>query len=39
MYKNEFCFDFLQDFLDRMHKEHGSHDLEWLRDIPPDKAK
>ncbi|PWA45968.1 DNA glycosylase [Artemisia annua] len=29
----------IKDFLDRMHKEHGSHDLEWLRDIPPDKAK
>nr|GEU84737.1 protein ROS1-like [Tanacetum cinerariifolium] len=29
----------IKDFLDRMHKEHGSHDLEWLRDVPPDKAK
>lgn len=29
----------LQDFLNRLLKEHGSTDLEWLRDVPPDKAK
>nr|GMC86278.1 protein ROS1-like [Ipomoea batatas] len=26
-------------FLNRLVREHGSIDLEWLRDIPPDKAK
>ena len=29
----------LQEFLDRLMKDHGSIDLEWLRDVPPDKAK
>ncbi|KAL7610051.1 hypothetical protein Lser_V15G12458 [Lactuca serriola] len=29
----------IKDFLNRMVKDHGSIDLEWLRDIPPDKAK
>ncbi|KZV28448.1 transcriptional activator DEMETER-like [Dorcoceras hygrometricum] len=29
----------IQDFLNRLVKEHGGLDLEWLRDIPPDKAK
>ncbi|XP_073052535.1 DNA glycosylase/AP lyase ROS1-like isoform X1 [Primulina eburnea] len=29
----------IQDFLNRLVREHGSLDLEWLRDIPPDKAK
>lgn len=29
----------LQMFLNRLVREHGSIDLEWLRDIPPDKAK
>ncbi|KAL3828539.1 hypothetical protein ACJIZ3_017341 [Penstemon smallii] len=29
----------IKDFLDRMVKDHGSIDLEWLRDVPPDKAK
>lgn len=29
----------LQDFLNRIFREHGSIDLEWLRDVPPDKAK
>ncbi|XP_029117754.1 protein ROS1A isoform X3 [Elaeis guineensis] len=29
----------IKDFLNRLVKEHGSIDLEWLRDIPPDKAK
>ncbi|CAN4121427.1 unnamed protein product [Withania somnifera] len=27
------------DFLNRIFREHGSIDLEWLRDVPPDKAK
>lgn len=29
----------MQDFLNRLVREHGSIDLEWLRDVPPDKAK
>ncbi|WCJ34377.1 demeter-like 1 [Euphorbia peplus] len=29
----------IKDFLNRLVKEHGSIDLEWLRDVPPDKAK
>ncbi|XP_065856179.1 DNA glycosylase/AP lyase ROS1-like isoform X2 [Euphorbia lathyris] len=29
----------MQEFLNRVVGEHGSIDLEWLRDIPPDKAK
>ncbi|XP_073043482.1 protein ROS1A-like [Primulina eburnea] len=29
----------IQDFLNRLVREHGSLDLEWLRDVPPDKAK
>ncbi|KAM7496867.1 hypothetical protein LguiA_021281 [Lonicera macranthoides] len=29
----------IKDFLDRMVRDHGSTDLEWLRDVPPDKAK
>lgn len=29
----------LQEFLDRLGREHGSTDLEWLRDVPPDEAK
>ncbi|GMH26322.1 hypothetical protein Nepgr_028165 [Nepenthes gracilis] len=29
----------IKDFLNRLVSEHGSIDLEWLRDIPPDKAK
>ncbi|KAI3719974.1 hypothetical protein L6452_20881 [Arctium lappa] len=28
-----------QAFLERMVKDHGTIDLEWLRDVPPDKAK
>lgn len=30
---------FQQDFLNRLVKDHGSVDLEWLRDVQPDKAK
>ncbi|KAK9280199.1 hypothetical protein L1049_013886 [Liquidambar formosana] len=29
----------IKDFLDRLVREHGSIDLEWLREVPPDKAK
>ncbi|KAI6697914.1 hypothetical protein NL676_018033 [Syzygium grande] len=29
----------IKDFLNRLAREHGSVDLEWLRDVPPDKAK
>ncbi|KAL3754097.1 hypothetical protein ACJRO7_001359 [Eucalyptus globulus] len=29
----------IKDFLNRLVREHGSVDLEWLRDVPPDKAK
>jgi len=29
----------MQGFLDRLVNDHGSIDLEWLRDVPPDKAK
>ncbi|PKA61546.1 Transcriptional activator DEMETER [Apostasia shenzhenica] len=29
----------IKEFLDRLVKEHGSIDLEWLRDVSPDKAK
>ncbi|KAG8085753.1 hypothetical protein GUJ93_ZPchr0010g11273 [Zizania palustris] len=29
----------IQKFLNRLVSDHGSIDLEWLRDIPPDSAK
>ncbi|EMS51956.1 Protein ROS1 [Triticum urartu] len=29
----------IQEFLNRLVRDHGSIDLEWLRDIPPDSAK
>ncbi|XP_073157361.1 DNA glycosylase/AP lyase ROS1 isoform X2 [Henckelia pumila] len=29
----------IKGFLNRVVKDHGSTDLEWLRDVPPDKAK
>ncbi|KAI3769145.1 hypothetical protein L6452_00245 [Arctium lappa] len=29
----------IKEFLERMVKDHGTIDLEWLRDVPPDKAK
>ncbi|TYJ39752.1 hypothetical protein E1A91_A04G091000v1 [Gossypium mustelinum] len=29
----------IKDFLNRLVRDHGSIDLEWLRDVPPDKAK
>ncbi|KAI0494494.1 hypothetical protein KFK09_024632 [Dendrobium nobile] len=29
----------IKEFLNRLVREHGSIDLEWLRDVPPDKVK
>ncbi|KAL8205722.1 hypothetical protein R6Q57_009273 [Mikania cordata] len=29
----------IKECLDRIYKDHGTLDLEWLRDLPPDKAK
>ncbi|KAL6579477.1 hypothetical protein OROMI_009693 [Orobanche minor] len=29
----------IKDFLNKVAKEHGSPDLEWLRDVPPEEAK
>ncbi|VVB13220.1 unnamed protein product [Arabis nemorensis] len=29
----------IKDFLERIVKDHGAVDLEWLRDVPADKAK
>ncbi|KAG0451993.1 hypothetical protein HPP92_025926 [Vanilla planifolia] len=29
----------IQEFLNRLVREHGCIDLEWLRDLPPDTAK
>ncbi|XP_010468090.1 PREDICTED: DEMETER-like protein 2 [Camelina sativa] len=29
----------IKAFLNRLVEDHGSIDLEWLRDVPPDKAK
>ncbi|GMP68395.1 hypothetical protein CsSME_00028024 [Camellia sinensis var. sinensis] len=36
---NNLLAERMKDFLNRMVREHGSIDLEWLRDVPPDKAK
>nr|XP_043614355.1 transcriptional activator DEMETER-like [Erigeron canadensis] len=36
---NNMLADRIKDFLDRLVRDHGSIDLEWLRDAPPDKAK
>ncbi|KAA8539186.1 hypothetical protein F0562_025878 [Nyssa sinensis] len=36
---NNMLAERIKDFLNRMVREHGSIDLEWLRDVPPDKAK
>ncbi|XP_031102989.1 protein ROS1A isoform X2 [Ipomoea triloba] len=36
---NNMLAERIKDFLNRLLKEHGSTDLEWLRDVPPDKAK
>lgn len=36
---NNMLAERIKGFLDRLVQEHGSIDLEWLRDVPPDKAK
>ncbi|KAM0940763.1 putative uracil-DNA glycosylase [Dioscorea sansibarensis] len=36
---NNMLAERIKDFLNRLVRDHGSVDLEWLRDIPPDKAK
>lgn len=36
---NNMLAERIKDLLDRLVKDHGSIDMEWLRDIPPDKAK
>ncbi|KAL8210613.1 hypothetical protein R6Q57_005050 [Mikania cordata] len=36
---NNLLADRIKDFLNRLVRDHGSIDLEWLRDAPPDKAK
>ncbi|XP_057983221.1 transcriptional activator DEMETER-like [Malania oleifera] len=36
---NNMLAERIKDFLNRLVREHGSLDLEWLRDVPPDKAK
>ncbi|ONK56964.1 uncharacterized protein A4U43_C10F15150 [Asparagus officinalis] len=36
---NNLLAERIKDFLNRLVRDHGSIDLEWLRDIPPDKAK
>ncbi|KAI3741989.1 hypothetical protein L1987_59668 [Smallanthus sonchifolius] len=36
---NNLLADRIKDFLERLVRDHGSIDLEWLRDVPPDKAK
>lgn len=32
-------FEYVQNFLDRLVEDHERIDLEWLRDVEPDKAK
>ncbi|XP_071726319.1 DNA glycosylase/AP lyase ROS1-like [Rutidosis leptorrhynchoides] len=36
---NNMLAERIKAFLNRLVKDHGSIDLEWLRDVPPDKAK
>ncbi|ESQ40479.1 hypothetical protein EUTSA_v10012472mg [Eutrema salsugineum] len=36
---NHMLAERIQAFLNRLVKDHGSIDLEWLRDVPPDQAK
>ncbi|GFY93445.1 demeter-like 1 [Actinidia rufa] len=36
---NNMLAERMKDFLNRLVREHGSIDLEWLRDVPPDQAK
>jgi hypothetical protein len=36
---NNMLAERIKEFLDRLVTDHGSIDLEWLRDVQPDKAK
>ncbi|KAG0486928.1 hypothetical protein HPP92_009023 [Vanilla planifolia] len=36
---NNMLAERIKDFLNRLVREHGSLDLEWLRDVAPDKSK
>ncbi|GMH00556.1 hypothetical protein Nepgr_002395 [Nepenthes gracilis] len=36
---NNMLAERIKDFLNRLVRDHGSIDLEWLRDVPPEKAK
>ncbi|KAL7170375.1 hypothetical protein ACSBR2_035275 [Camellia fascicularis] len=36
---NNMLAERIKDFLNRLVREHGSIDLEWLRDVPPDEVK
>ncbi|XP_050363845.1 transcriptional activator DEMETER-like isoform X2 [Argentina anserina] len=36
---NNMLAERIQEFLKRVVKDHGSINLEWLRDVPPDQAK
>ncbi|KAL0555388.1 hypothetical protein IC582_009333 [Cucumis melo] len=36
---NNMLAERIKDFLNRLVKDHGSIDLEWLRDVEPDQAK
>ncbi|KAM6543171.1 hypothetical protein CsatB_007618 [Cannabis sativa] len=36
---NKMLAERIKEFLNRIVKDHGSIDLEWLRDVPPDEAK
>ncbi|CAN6452357.1 unnamed protein product [Victoria cruziana] len=36
---NNMLAERIRDFLDRLVEDHGSIDLEWLRNVPPDKSK
>ncbi|WOH00832.1 hypothetical protein DCAR_0520207 [Daucus carota subsp. sativus] len=36
---NNMLAERIKAFLDRLVSDHGSINLEWLRDVPPDKAK
>ncbi|PIN06015.1 DNA-(apurinic or apyrimidinic site) lyase [Handroanthus impetiginosus] len=36
---NNMLAERIKDFLNRLVRDHGSIDLEWLRDVQPDKAK
>ncbi|KAG9459119.1 hypothetical protein H6P81_003627 [Aristolochia fimbriata] len=36
---NNMLAERIKDFLNRLVREHGGIDLEWLRDVSPDKAK